>query len=71
MVYGASNGVFWCKLLKPIIKLIKPITIHHFCRGRSSRPDVFFKKGVLINFVKFTGKHQCQSLFFNKVCNFI
>ena len=25
------------------------------------------KKGVLGNFAKFTGKHQCQSLFFNKV----
>ena len=34
---------------------------------RSSRPDVFYKKGVLRNFTKFTGKHLCQSLFFNKV----
>ena len=34
---------------------------------RSSRPDVFCKKGVLRNFAKFTGKHLCQSLFFNKV----
>ena len=25
------------------------------------------KKGVLRNFVKFTGKHLCQSLYFNKV----
>ena len=25
------------------------------------------KKGVLKNFTKFTGKHLCQSLFFNKV----
>ena len=25
------------------------------------------RKGVLRNFVKFTGKHLCQSLFFNKV----
>ena len=25
------------------------------------------KKGVLRNFTKFTGKHVCQSLFFNKV----
>ena len=25
------------------------------------------EKGVLINFTKFTGKHLCQSLFFNKV----
>ena len=32
------------------------------------------KKGVRRNFAKFTGKHLCQRLFFNKVaglCNFI
>ena len=34
---------------------------------RSSRPEVFCKKSVLRNFAKFTGKHLCQSLFFNKV----
>ena len=34
---------------------------------RSSRPEVFCKKGVLRNFAKFTGKHKYQSLFFNKV----
>ena len=28
---------------------------------------MFFKIGVLKNFAKFTGKHLCQSLFFNKV----
>ena len=28
---------------------------------------MFCKKGVLRNFTKFTGKHLCQSLFFNKV----
>ena len=27
------------------------------------------KKGVLRNFTKFTGKHLCQSLFFNKVAS--
>ena len=31
----------------------------------SSRPE--YKKDVLRNFSKFTGKHLCQSLFFNKV----
>ena len=36
-------------------------TIH-----RSSRPEVFCDKGVLENVTKFTGKHLCQSLFFNK-----
>ena len=34
---------------------------------RSSRPEAFFRKGVLRNFVKFTVKHLRQSLFFNKV----
>ena len=34
---------------------------------RSSRPDVFSKKVILTNFAIFTGKHLCQSLFFNKV----
>ena len=34
---------------------------------RSSRPEVFCKKGILRNFEKFAGKHLCQGLFFNKV----
>ena len=34
---------------------------------RSSCSEVFCKKRVLKNFTKFTGKHLCQSLFFNKV----
>ena len=45
---------------------------------RSSHPEVFYKKDVLRNFAKFTGKHLCQRLFLNKVaglrpkaCNFI
>ena len=36
-------------------------------RYRSSSPEMFCKKGVLRNFEKFTGKHLCESLFFNKV----
>ena len=34
---------------------------------RSSRPEVFCKKGILRNLAKFTAKHLCLSLFFNKV----
>ena len=34
---------------------------------RSSRLEVFCKKGVFRNLTKFTGKLLCQSLFFNKV----
>ena len=33
---------------------------------RSSRSEVFCKKGVLKSFTSFTGKHLCRSLFFNK-----
>ena len=42
---------------------------------RSSRPEVFCKKGVIKNFTKFKGKHLYQSLFLIKLhawaCNFI
>ena len=45
-------------------------------KHRSTRPEVFCKKGVLKNFTeKFTGKYLCQSLFFNscrpQTCNLI
>ena len=37
------------------------------CTRQKQPPEVFRKIGVLRNFAKFTGKHLCQSLFFNKV----
>ena len=37
-----------------------------FSTYRSSLTEVFCKKGALGNFAKFTGKHLCHSLFFNK-----
>ena len=36
-------------------------------KHRSRRVEVFCKKDVLRNLTKFTGKHQCQSFFFDKV----
>ena len=33
-------------------------------KSRSSRPEMFCKKGALRNFAKFTEKYLCQSLFF-------
>ena len=30
-------------------------------------PEVFCKKGILENFAKFTRKHLCQSMLFNKI----
>ena len=37
-----------------------------FSGKRSSRSEVFYNKSILKNFANFTGKHLCQSLFFNK-----
>ena len=39
--------------------------------NRSSHRRCSVRKGILINFVKFTGKHLCQSLFFNKIVTYI
>ena len=39
----------------------------YFPQYGNSRPEVFYKKGVLKNSAKITGKYLCQSLFFNKV----
>ena len=36
-------------------------------QARSSRSELFYQKGVVKNFAKFTEKHLCQSLFVNKV----
>ena len=35
-----------------------------YLKCRSSRPEVFCKKGVLNNVTKITGKHLCQSVFY-------
>ena len=34
---------------------------------KQSSRGVLYKKGILRNFAKFTGKHLCQRVFFNKV----
>ena len=47
--------------------MFKKVTSLAYALPRSSRPEVFRKESVLINFAKFTGKHLCQSLFLNKV----
>ena len=50
-------------------KLVKIRLFKFSCNDsyRSSLPEVFCKDGVIRNFVKFAGKHLCQSFFFNKV----
>ena len=54
------------KIRKPGMFCVVNIPIH-VSALRSSHPEVFCKKGVLINFTKFTRKHLCQGLFYNKV----
>ena len=40
--------------------------VNYFCKKVPPRSS-HLREGVLRNFAKFTGKHLCQSLFFNKV----
>ena len=52
------------------------IIIGYCSCGKKQPPGVLYKKDVLKNFPKFTGKHLCWILFFSKVagleaCNFI
>ena len=54
-----------CKFWKKIVEQLIPS--NYFSLERSSGPEEFYKKGFLRNFGKFTGKHLCQSLLFNKV----
>ena len=47
--------------------VVNSLIVNSLAKFRSSRPDVFCKKGVLRSFTKFTEKQLRQSLFFNKV----
>ena len=54
-------------IAKDIVNIFKCCITFREKKFRSSRPEVFCKKGVLRKFTKFTGRHSCQSLFFNNV----
>ena len=45
----------------------KIVRLYYGINIREAAPEVFCKTGVIRNFAQFTGKHLCQSLFFNKV----
>ena len=66
----AVAGLKVCRFFKNRFSIVYT-SFHsfYFHVSRNSRPDVFCKKGVLRNFPKFTGKHPCKSLFFNKVAD--
>ena len=47
--------------LEKLKTYIAEASFYHLSFGRSSRPEVFYRKGVLRNFAKFTEKHLCHS----------
>ena len=56
----------------PVLKsLFNKVAGLHDCCNRSNHSEVFGEKGVLRNLAKFTGRHLCQSLFFNKVAGLL
>ena len=66
--------IFQVKTAKQHMMFFGYLKIHTLPRKRSFEPDLegvaqwcFYKKDVLRNFTKLTGKHLCQTLFFNKV----
>ena len=56
----------------PDLNSLKPFgfesktNIRDISSSQKQPAEVFYKKGVPRNFAKFTRKHQCQCLFFNK-----
>ena len=64
-----SKNIFpeYKSLVSKTIKFYKKIVMI----SRSNHQRCSIKKGVLRNFVKFSGKHLCQSLFMPQACNFI
>ena len=58
--YRFNLNVF-VKICQDLLRCISRILL-----VRNGRPDVFCKTGVLRNFAKFTGKHLCQILYFDK-----
>ena len=71
---SVMTALWWLELLAMgRLKIRPPIPL--FFQPQKQSPEVFCKKDVLRNSAKFTGKHLCQSLFFNKIadlaCNFV
>ena len=56
-------------LLEHVSKHSKKGTKESMIESRSSHRRCSLRKDVLKNFAKFTGKLQCQSLFFDKVAS--
>ena len=55
-----------CSLLNSFPSIV-PVYVNAFLYSAEAAIGGVYKKGVLKNFAKFTGKHQCWSLFINKL----
>ena len=62
--FGVKQNVKWLGSIPYLHRFKRE---RHLMENRSSHQRCSVKKGVLRNFAKFTGKHLCQSLFFNEV----
>ena len=62
--FGVKQSVKW---LGDIPQLHRFKRERHLMENRSSHQRCSVKKGVLRNLAKFTGKHLCQSLYFDNV----
>ena len=68
--YCTAKQTRWWNLSKLVINTLVGLILVIFCTPyRSSHSEMFYKKGVLRNFAKSTGKHLCQNLCFNKVAD--
>ena len=70
----------WCQirglaiLKKQQLKAVKGVSgwvslLKYYEILQKQPSEMFYKKGVLENFAKFTGKRLCHSIFFNKVAD--
>ena len=70
-----SKGTYFLKehswrwrlsILFPVLSIIVSVIIDSYIWNKIRKKRCSMKKGVPKTFAKFTGKHLCQSLFFNK-----
>ena len=59
--------MFHLKIFRIKFPFLECREAHRELYQRKQPPEVFYKKAILKNFVIFTGKHLCWSLFFNKL----
>ena len=67
IVFGEKYYVLEKSKKRFMTSRFSPISRKHYLQFKSSQRRCSIRKGVPRNFTKFTGRHLCQSLFFNKV----